>query len=398
MREVCCGSELQARAAPRGEDMDRWKVTMLAGSALVAGVVLGASCASGGKANAPAPADDSPVEQTQPGEVRVVEVLEEAIRFEAAGTTVHGTLTRPRFSDDAVEPVPAVVLVAGSGPTDRNWESPVLPGENGSARLLARALGERGIAVLRYDKRATGQTDFPGDLRWEDYLAELEGALGVLSAHEAVDAGRLFVAGHSEGGAHALRALQQEVVSPAGVMLLATAGRTLSEVIAWQIEAQLVAAGIGESRVQAEVANLKRALASIASGQTVRASRVSMYPGVVRLVEALQAEDGRAFSQAILDWSPTRAAGEVKVPMLILNGRKDLQVDPGLDAQALAEAARSAGGDVELVLVDDADHVLKHQPTAREELSAQHGLLYNQAGRQLDPQVVEAIVDWVQRH
>ncbi|TXD32524.1 lysophospholipase [Lujinxingia vulgaris] len=393
--------ELRARAARRGEVMDRCRVMMLASSALVAGVVLGASCASGGNANAPAPAEPSSPGQVESEEARVVEVLEEEVRFEAARTTVHGTLTRPRFEGVAASEtmrVPAVVLVAGSGPTDRNWESPILPGENGSARLLAQALGEQGIAVLRYDKRATGQTAFPGDLRWEDYLAEIEGALGVLSAHEAIDAERLFVAGHSEGGAHALRALQQEVDSPAGILLLATAGRSLAEVIAWQIENQLLAAGIETSRVQTEVANLERALASIASGQKVRASQVSMYPGVVQLVASLQAQDAQAFSQAILGWSPTEAFAEVEVPVLILSGRKDLQVDPELDARALAEAARSAGVDVELVLVEDADHVLKHQPLAREELNAQHGLLYNQAGRQLDPRVVEAIVDWVQRH
>ncbi|TXD37219.1 lysophospholipase [Lujinxingia vulgaris] len=378
--------------------MHQGMVKRLAQGALMTGLCLGASCASGGNANAPAPAENSPVEQVQPEEGRVVEVLEEEVRFEAANTTVFGTLTRPRFADDAAQAVPAVVLVAGSGPTDRNWESPLLPGENGSARLLARALGEQGIAVLRYDKRATGQTAFPGDLRWEDYLAEIAGALGVLSAHEAIDAGRLFVAGHSEGGAHALRALQEEAIAPAGVMLLAAAGRPLSEVIVGQVEAQLQGANIEASRVQAEVANLRRALASIADGQKVRASRVSLYPGVVQLVEALQAEDSLQFSAAILDWSPTQAIAGVKVPLLILNGEKDLQVDPELDARALAGAARSAGVDAELVIAPDADHVLKHQPVAREELNAQHGLLYNQAGRTLDPQVVEAIVDWVQGH
>src|SRR5690242_21413739 len=67
-------------------------------------------------------------------------------------TSVYGTLVRPvgpgRF--------PAVVMVAGSGPTDRDWNSPLLPGSNGSARLIAQALAQAGIASLRYDKRAAG--------------------------------------------------------------------------------------------------------------------------------------------------------------------------------------------------------------------------------------------------
>jgi len=68
--------------------------------------------------------------------------------------TMRGTLTVPagdgRF--------PAVVMVAGSGPTDRDWCSPLLPGTNGSARLLAEAFADAGIASLRYDKRASGPT------------------------------------------------------------------------------------------------------------------------------------------------------------------------------------------------------------------------------------------------
>src|SRR5215470_17165719 len=67
-------------------------------------------------------------------------------------TTVYGTLVRPSGPD----PFPAVVMVAGSGPTDRDWNSPLLPGTNGSARLLAEALAQAGIASLRYDKRASG--------------------------------------------------------------------------------------------------------------------------------------------------------------------------------------------------------------------------------------------------
>ena len=68
------------------------------------------------------------------------------------GTTVDGTLVVPAGTG----PFPAVVLVAGSGPTDRDWNTPLLPGTNGSARLLAGALAGAGSASLRYDKRAAG--------------------------------------------------------------------------------------------------------------------------------------------------------------------------------------------------------------------------------------------------
>lgn len=67
-------------------------------------------------------------------------------------TTVDGTLVVP----SGPGPFPGVVMVAGSGPTDRDWNSPYVPGSNGSARLLADALATAGIASLRYDKRAAG--------------------------------------------------------------------------------------------------------------------------------------------------------------------------------------------------------------------------------------------------
>ncbi len=72
------------------------------------------------------------------------------VRWELDGITMEGTAVRP----DGDGPFPAVVLVAGSGPTDRDWRSPLLPGTNGSGRLFAEAFADAGIASLRYDKRA----------------------------------------------------------------------------------------------------------------------------------------------------------------------------------------------------------------------------------------------------
>ena len=64
---------------------------------------------------------------------------------------VNASLTLPHGQG----PFPAVIMVAGSGPTDRNWNSPLIPGANGSAALLAQVLAETGFIALRYDKRAS---------------------------------------------------------------------------------------------------------------------------------------------------------------------------------------------------------------------------------------------------
>jgi hypothetical protein len=65
---------------------------------------------------------------------------------------VNATMTRPQGDG----PFPAVIMEAGSGPTDRNWNSPMIPGKNGSASLVAKALTDVGFITLRYDKRASG--------------------------------------------------------------------------------------------------------------------------------------------------------------------------------------------------------------------------------------------------
>lgn len=74
------------------------------------------------------------------------------VTWQLDGITMGGTVVRP----GGVGPFPAVVLVAGSGPTDRDWYSPLLPGSNGSGQLFAEAFAGAGIASMRYDKRASG--------------------------------------------------------------------------------------------------------------------------------------------------------------------------------------------------------------------------------------------------
>ncbi len=77
---------------------------------------------------------------------------EEQVSWKVDGIDVEATLTRPAGAG----PFPAIVMVAGSGPTDRNWNTPLIPGTNGSAALLAQILTEQGYITLRYDKRASG--------------------------------------------------------------------------------------------------------------------------------------------------------------------------------------------------------------------------------------------------
>src|SRR5215471_3415200 len=105
-----------------------------------------------------------------------------AVEWQTDSITMRGALVRPLGSG----PFPGVVFVAGSGPTDRDWNTPLLPGSNGSARLIADELARAGCASLRYDKRASGPharenvMQMIGKLSMQSHLDELEGAVRTL--------------------------------------------------------------------------------------------------------------------------------------------------------------------------------------------------------------------------
>jgi uncharacterized protein len=314
---------------------------------------------------------------------------EEQTSVEAAGMTVHGTLTLPA---DTTHPVPAILLIAGSGPTDRDWCSPMLPGTNGSAALLARALAARGVASARYDKRGTGETGMPKRVTWPDYEAEQRAWLALLAAHPAIDPARLALAGHSEGAAHALRLLQRDPATPIShLILLAPAGRTLRDVLLDQIGRQLGMAGLTAQQAEEHQRGLAAALDGIIAGQVVDQTTASPYPGVQQLVGALQAPDAVEFGRLLLGFDAVAAARVAGRPTLVVCGDRDIQVDCDLDAAPLAEAT---GG--RLVRLAEADHVFKHQPIPRAALKPADGVHYNAADRTLAPGLVEAILDFME--
>ena len=118
----------------------------------------------------------------------------EEVTWALDDTTVSATLTRPEGDG----PFPAVLFVAGSGPTDRDWNSPLLPGRNGSAALLADELTRAGYATLRYDKRFTGpfaQENMPkllGNISFQSHLDELTSAVDFLVAQPGIAPAQLL--------------------------------------------------------------------------------------------------------------------------------------------------------------------------------------------------------------
>src|ERR1700690_1309584 len=155
---------------------------------------------------------------------------------------VYGTVTVPTD----IEVHSAVIFVAGSGPTDRNWCSPLLPGTNGSGKLLAEALASQGFATLRYDKLASGLhvneniSKLVGKLSMQSHIEELAGAVETIIEEKKVDKADLFVLTNSEGAIHAVNyQLQAKSNRFKGLLLTGAPGRAIGELGRSQIFNQI---------------------------------------------------------------------------------------------------------------------------------------------------------------
>jgi pimeloyl-ACP methyl ester carboxylesterase len=306
--------------------------------------------------------------------------------------TMRGTLMLPAGKG----PFPAVVLVAGSGPTDRDWCSTLLPGTNGSGRLFAEAFADAGIASLRYDKRASGPDVVEsarilfGKFSMRSHLDELAAAVAVLAGHDGIDAARIAGFGNSEGTLHVLHYVtNQQEVPFAGIVLAAPPGRPVGEVLLSQLALQ-AAEVPGGAELMSEV---KAAAARYEVGEPMNPDprlpdSVKMVltsfesPGNLPLARELWSEDAA-------DFLP-----ELEIPTLILIGRKDLQIDVTLDGTPL-ELAAAGKENITFAYPAHANHVFKEEMRSTAEVMTIPGNGYNEDGTHLDPEALATILGWL---
>ena len=247
---------------------------------------------------------------------------------------LHGSLMLPAEGKSHT----VALIIAGSGPTDRNGNSAMA--KNDSLRMLAEALANGDIASVRYDKRGIGEsaaalTD-ESKLVFHDLVADAEGWLRLLSADKRFS--DVVVIGHSEGATIGLLAAQQSAahayVSIAGPA--ASASQTLRSQLAGKLPPDLAAKS-------------EQILASLESGKTVS--------DVPQQLMVLYRPSVQPY---LIDWFkvvPTDEIKKLRVPCLILQGDTDIQV-PVTAAQALHDADPKA----QLIIVEGMNHVLKLVP------------------------------------
>jgi len=288
----------------------------------------------------------------------------------AEGVVLGGTLTLPK---DLSRPVRVVLLIAGSGPTDRDCNSGSQLKSNAYA-MLADSLTRMGVAVLRYDKRGSGQNIpavmkqlKPENHRFDFYINDAVGFIKQLQADKRFN--NVFVAGHSEGSLVGMIAARQ--TNATGFISLAGAGRNIADILKVQL-------GRGQSPEVQRYVNVR--LDSLRAGQRVQ----SVTPGLMTIMNP-------PMQPAMISWmkyDPAVEISQFKGPVLLIQGKRDVQV-----AVSEAELLQKARPDAQLVYFDLMNHILKEAPEA----FMANIQTYTEPSRPLLKGVADAIADFVKK-
>lgn len=289
----------------------------------------------------------------------------EPVRLETSGGVIHGTLLAPQ--GDGKHPV--VLIIAGSGPTDRDGNSAALPGPNNSLKLLAEGLAARGIASLRYDKRgiaaSAAAATSEADLRFETYADDAAAWATRLRGDARFST--VSILGHSEGSLLGMLAAKQANVD--GFISVAGAAQSAGDLLRTQLKPQLPPALWTES---------ERILGGLESGKTT--------PDVPAALQSLYRPSVQPYMISWLRYTPTREIASLAMPVLIAQGTTDIQV-----AASEAGALRAARPASTLVLIEGMNHVLKAVPGD----AAQQAASYSNPALPVVPELIEQVSQFV---
>lgn len=251
------------------------------------------------------------------------------MKLQTATGDIYGTLTFPNTSAK----VPVALIIAGSGPTDRNGNNPIM--KNESLRMLAYKLSDNQIASLRFDKRGIGESKAAAkteaDLRFEDYINDAKEWIALLKNDKRFS--KVYVIGHSEGSLIGMIAARNEAD---GFISIAGAGKVANEILKEQLAKQPPV--------------IKEASYPIID------SLVMGYPvkNVNPMLFSLFRPSVQHYLISWFKYNPQTEIKQLSIPILILQGTNDLQVSTA-DAQLLGASNSKA----KLALIDNMNHVLK---------------------------------------
>jgi len=325
--------------------------------------------------------------------------LEEEVTYQnkAAGVTLAGTLTLPR----ATAPVPAVILITGSGAEDRDetvfGHKPFL--------ILADHLTRSGIAVLRLDDRGVGgSTGKVSTSTSEDFADDAIAGIAYLKGRKEIDPKKIGLLGHSEGGLIGpIAATRSSDV--AFVVMLVGPGLPGEQILYLQAAAILRANGAPEALIASNRVIQERMLAIAKAEKDPAAARAKFAEVRTEFVatvppaqqQAATAQLNAQFEGVITPWfryfltyDPRPALAKMKCPVLAVIGEKDLQVPYAENLEAIAAAFKSGGNtDTTLVHLPGLNHLFQTATTGSPSE-------YTRIEETMAPIALKTITEWIQ--
>jgi pimeloyl-ACP methyl ester carboxylesterase len=288
---------------------------------------------------------------------------ESDIVLQTATGKIYGSLSLPAGK----KTVDVVLLIAGSGPTDRDGNNPALLGKNDALKLLAQGLSRRGLASVRYDKRGIGASGAAGmsekDLRFDMYVGDA--AAWVQMLHTDRRFGRIIIAGHSEGSLIGMIAAKR--APAAAYVSLEGAGRPAYTILREQLKRGFPAPLYAQA---------DQIITSLQAGRTQTVADPQL--------QSLFRDSVQPYLISWFKYDPAVEIGRVRLPTTIVQGTADVQIGMA-DADALAKAAPRA----KRVTVAGMNHVLKHAPDVSSQAAILRG--YTDPKLPVDPQVINAV-------
>ncbi len=290
-------------------------------------------------------------------------ISSEMVVFNGADS-LYGTLLLPK----GIERPPIVLVIAGSGPTDRNGNQFGMV--NNSLKFFAHDLAEKGIASVRYDKRGVGKSTSmqpESELLFEHFIDDA--ACWISELEHTSRFSDIFIAGHSEGALIGIVAAKRGGVN--GFISIAGVGRRIDEVILEQLSPY------PEVMVNAS----KAILDSLLVGKSVT--------NVSPLLYSLFRPSVQPYMISWLKYNPAEQLAQLTIPKLIIQGTTDIQVQVK-DAELL----KLANPNAELVIIEGMNHVLKYADAER----TQNANTYSNPELPVVPEMVDTISEFILKY
>lgn len=289
--------------------------------------------------------------------------ISEEVALETPQGMIKGTLEVPSTCDVA----PVVLIIAGSGPTDRDGNSILLPGKNNSLKQLAEKLLENNIASLRYDKRGVAKSLKVKEesLLFEDYIEDAVSWCKMLRADKRFS--YVIVLGHSEGSLIGMVAAAR--ANADGYISVAGAGRPIDRILIEQLYPQLPDDLMKESL---------EIMIKLKKGEQTKTVSKKLY-GLFR-------PSVQPYMISWMKYEPAEEIKKLKCPILILQGTKDIQIKEK-DAKLLGESIQQ-----DPIIIEGMNHVLKIVTNDYEQAAS-----YTSSSFVIAPDLIVNIVNFVQK-